>query len=170
MGQYFLFICILNDTFIQFICNFCCEGGSKFLEMAYKNNKYMLRMEKLLSVDGLWHKQRVILAGEYAEKERNRDFNLFTMTQCKSPVTSQNINPITVSDEYYAKEDEFRYILNHDKGEYVDKQKCTKIHPLAILLEDGYNEGGEWKRQRISVQNYIPENFIEYIIDESEYI
>lgn len=26
-----------------------------------------------------------------------------------------------------------------------------------------------WSRQRISVQNNIPENFTEYIIDESEF-
>jgi hypothetical protein len=181
MGQYFLFVCLLNETFIQFIDIFRHEGGSKFLEMAYINNYYMLRMEKLLSPGGLWYKQRVVLAGEYANNEKNHEVNLHILTlpesdtDYKSDVTAQNINPTTTADncikEYSAKEGEFRYIINHDTYQYVDKQKCiTKIHPLAILLEEGYsNSTGLWSRQRISVQNNIPENFTEYILDESEF-
>jgi len=184
MGQYFRFVCLLNDTFIQFINIFFHEGGSKFLEMAYKNNYYMLRMEKLLSPHGLWYKQRVVLTGDHANNEKNHEVNLFILTtpesetDYKTDVTAQNINPTTTADncikEYSAKEDEFRYIINHDTCQYVDKQKCTtKIHPLAILLEEGYtnytNSLGLWSRQRISVQNNIPENFTEYVVDESEF-
>ena len=180
MGQYFRFVCLLNETFLQFIEIFCHEGGSKFLEMAGVNNYYMLRMEKLLSQGGLWYKQRVVLAGEYAKNEKNHEVNLHILTlsqsdtEYKSDVTAQNINPNTTRDkcikEYCAKENEFRYIINHDKYQYVDKQKCTtKIHPLAILLEEGYNNTGEWSSQRLSVQNDIPENFTEYELDESDY-
>jgi hypothetical protein len=180
MGQYFKFICLLNETFLQFIEIFCHEGGSKFLEMAHVNNYYMLRMEKLLSQGGLWYKQRVVLAGEYAENEKNHEVNLHVLTLSQSDtgyitdVTAQNINPNTTRDkcieEFCTKENEFRYIINHDTSQYVDKQKCTtKIHPLAILLEEGYNNCGEWSRQRLSVQNDIPENFSEYELDESEY-
>jgi hypothetical protein len=181
MGQYFRFVCLLNDTFIQFIDIFCHEGGSKFLEMAFKNNYYMLRMEKLLSPGGLWYKQRVILTGEYANNEKNHEVNLFSLTtpesdsEYKTDVTSQNINPSTSAqnciNEYCVKQDEFRYIINHDTFEFVDKQKSTtKIHPLAILLEEGHvNSTGLWSRQRISVQNSIPENFTEYTLDESEF-
>jgi hypothetical protein len=181
MGQYFLFVCLLNETFLQFINIFCHEGGSKFLEMAYKNNYFMLRMEKLLSPGNLWYKQCVVLAGDNANSEKNHQVNLFGLTipesvsDYKSDVTAQNINPdtslINCIKEYCAKEDEFRYIINHDYFQYVDKEKSTtKIHPLAILLEEGYiNSTGLWSRQRISVQNNIPENFTEYIIDESEF-
>ena len=172
MGQYFRFVCLLNDTFIQFIYIFCHEGGSKFLEMAGRNNYFMLRMEKLLSPDNLWFKQRVILAGEYAKHEKNHKYNLYEMTDYKTEVTAQNINPETnFIEKYYAKKDEFRYIINHDKCQYVDKQKCTtKIHHLAILLEEGYiNSTGLWSRQIISVQNDIPENFTEYTLDENEF-
>jgi hypothetical protein len=137
-------------------------------------------MEKLLSQGGLWYKQRVVLAGEYAKNEKNHEVNLHVLTldQCdteyKSDVTAQNINPKTTRDkcieEYCAKENEFRYIINHDTFQYVDKQKCTtKIHPLAILLEEGYNNCGEWARQKLSVGNNIPENFTEYELDESDY-
>lgn len=179
MGQYFRFVCLLNETFLQFIDILRHEGGYKFLEMAYKNNYYMLRMEKLLSPGGLWYKQRVVLTGDYANNEKNHEVNLFVLCESesdyKSDVTTQNINPITSADncikEYCVKEDEFRYIINYDTYQYVDKQKCTtKIHPLAILLEEGYsNSTGLWSRQRISVQNNIPENFTEYILDESEF-
>jgi hypothetical protein len=180
MGQYFRFVCILNETFLQFIEIFSHEGGSKFLEMAGVNNYYMLRMEKLLSPGGLWYKQRVVLAGEYAKNEKNHPVNLSTLTlsqsetDYKTDVTAQNINPNTTADncikKYCAKKDEFRYIVNHDTHQYVDKQESTtKIHPLAILLEEGYNNCGEWSRQRISVQNDIPDNFMKYIVDESEF-
>ena len=175
MGQFFHFICLLNDTFIQFIYIFCHEGGSKFLEMSQMNNYFMLRMEKLLSPGNLWYKQRVVLAGEYATREKNHKHNLYEMTQYKTEVTAQNINPETAVDkmiaEYCTKENEFQYIINYDTCQYVDKEKSTtKIHPLAILLEEGYiNSTGLWARQRISVQNDIPENFTEYILDESEF-
>ena len=135
MGQYFLFVCLLNETFLQFINIFCHEGGSKFLEMAYKNNYFMLRMEKLLSPGNLWYKQRVVLAGDNANSEKNHQVNLFGLTipesvsDYKSDVTAQNINPdtslINCIKEYCAKEDEFRYIINHDYFQYVDKEKST---------------------------------------------
>ena len=176
MGQYFLFICILNETFIQFIETFRHEGGSKFLDMASINNYYMLRMEKLLSPTGLWFKQRVILAGEYAKKETPYAANLYELSVgCNMGVTAQNINPTVSEDdcieEYSAKNNEFRYIINHDTKQYVDKQKSVKkIHPLAILLEEGYMESsGIWSRQRLSVENDIPDNYTEYIVDETEY-
>ena len=37
------------------------------------------------------------------------------------------------------------------------------------LFRRGYNNTGEWSRQRLSVQNDIPENFTEYELDESDY-
>lgn len=143
MGQYFRFVCLLNETFIQFIYIFCHEGGSKFLEIVYKNNYFMLRMEKLLSPGNLWYKQRVVLAGDNSNNEKNHQVNLFVLTipesesGYKSGVTAQNINPNTTLNncikEYCVEKDEFQYIINHDTFQYVDKEKCTtKIHPLAI--------------------------------------
>ena len=132
-------------------------------------------------------KWRVTQGGEEAggiadnENEKNHQVNLFVLTihesesDYKSDVTAQDINPNTTPTncikEYCVEENEFRYIINHDTFQYVDKEKSTtKIHPLAILLEEGYiNSTGLWSRQRISVQNNIPENFTEYIIDESEF-
>jgi hypothetical protein len=85
-------------------------------------------------------------------------------------VTSQNVNPVIVSDKYYAEENEFRYVIIHDTQQYVDKQKSAKIHPFSILLKEGFNNCESlWSRQRITIQNDIPDNFTEYIIDESEY-
>lgn len=174
MGQYFRFICLSNDTIIQFIDTFRHEGGCKLLEMFYLNNYYMLRMEKLLSTGGAWYKHRVVLAGDNAKREQNSDFNLYNMTDIET--VSKNINPVVTETEcierYCAEENEFRYIVNHDTKQYVDKQKCKKIHPLAILLADGdtyFNESGKWTKQRISVQNTLEENLEEYTFDESEF-
>ena len=184
MGQYFRFVCLLNETFIQFIDTFRHEGGCKLLEMCYLNNYYMLRMEKLLSDGGLWHKQHVVLTGDYADNENNHLCNLYHMTEedktLKFVVKSQNINPTVTEDEcidkYCADENEYRYIVNHDTLQYVDKQKCKKIHPLAILLSDGgidtkFDECGKWAKQRISVEinANFSDKYSEYIFDESEF-
>lgn len=185
MGQYFRFICLLKDNYIQFIVKFRHEGGCKLLEMCYLNNYYMLRMEKLLSDGGLWNKQRVVLAGDYAENEGGHACNLYQMTEIdeySGIVIVKNINPVVTEDEcieqYCAEENEYQYIVNHDTYQYVDKQKCKKIHPLAILLADGdthFNESGEWAKQRISVESSVNfrerfgETFTEYVFDESEF-
>lgn len=180
MGQYFRFICLLKDNSIQFIDTFRHEGGCKLLEMCYLNNYYMLRMEKLLSEGGLWHRQRVVLAGEYAECEKGSlikmTLNLYNL--CDSDAGAQNMNPtVTVEEcinDYCTEKDEFRYIVNHDTKEYVDKEKCKHIHPLAFLIADGennhFNEFGRWAKQRISVEKtvYLDE-FTEYAFDESEF-
>ena len=79
-------------------------------------------------------------------------------------------------DKYCAEENEYRYIVNHDTLQYVDKQKCKKIHPLAILLSDGgidttFDECGKWAKQRISVEinANFSDKYSEYIFDESEF-
>ena len=117
MGQYFRFVCLLNDTFIQFIDTFRHEGGSKLLEMCYLNNYYMLRMEKLLSDGGLWHKQHVVLTGDYADNEKNHLCNLYHMTEedktLKFVVKSQNINTTAQFKSYFLNIMYYLFIFTH---------------------------------------------------------
>lgn len=79
---------------------------------------------------------------------------------------------------------EFRYIVNHDKKEFVDKTKVPdikgekgwKIHPLPLLTCESNGRGGgdfrgadkrigTWARDLISVEQEKPADFEELIFD-----
>jgi hypothetical protein len=79
---------------------------------------------------------------------------------------------------------EFRYIVNHDKKQFVDKTKVPdingekdfKIHPLPLLTCEGNGSGGgdfhgedkrigTWARDLISVEREKPADYKELIFD-----
>ena len=186
MGQYFKWFVKLNDTFYQFIELYIGEGGMKLLEMGWRINPYMLRLEKLISKGNPWYKQRISLEGDYAENVPECGFNLYQLAF--SPVDFENEfdvqrNNIDITTQYVsqniredkhcvAKPNEFQYYVNHDSKQYIDKTKLqTDYHPLAILCsygDDHYEESGKWRLNRLSVENEIPADFTEYVFYEKD--
>jgi hypothetical protein len=72
----------------------------------------------------------------------------------------------------------FRYIINHDKKEFIDKSEIRKdesgmkIHPLSLFTCEGNGRGGgdfhgeddrigSWSRDRISMENSL-DNYPDY--------
>ena len=81
----------------------------------------------------------------------------------------------------------FRYIVNHDKKQFVDKTKVPEIkdwegarlHPLPLLTCEGNGRGGGdfrgedkrigmWARDLISIEKEMPSDFEELIFDLAE--
>jgi hypothetical protein len=66
----------------------------------------------------------------------------------------------------------YRYLVNHDTQQYVDKDKDGDIHPLPLLTAEGDREGGDyrgsneelvgiWARNILSAENEVPPGFAE---------
>ena len=66
----------------------------------------------------------------------------------------------------------YRYLVNHDTQQYVDKDKAGDIHPLPLLTAEGDREGGDyrgsneelvgiWARNILSAENEVPPGFAE---------
>ena len=141
---------------------------SKLMEHSYIGNDFVSIAENLLSPEGRWHKHGFVWAGDYADDEPSGD-NLFT--------SAKEVK--LKGDEFYTRKS-FRYILNHTKKEYVDKdivpedEEGWKVHPLPLITCEGNGRGGGdyrkdndsigiWARDRISIEDSIPEVYTELI-------
>lgn len=143
-------------------------NGYKLMEHSYIGNNFMAVVESLLSPEGMFYKCRLVWAGDYADNEDGVDKNLYTV----------------VMDDCGAKESvglartdmsSYRYIVNHTKKLYVDKnlEFEDNIHPLSLLTAEGNGRGGgdyrgpseelvgTWARDVVSVETTLPDGFTE---------
>jgi hypothetical protein len=144
----------------------------------------MNAMEYLISINGMFYKSRIIWAGDYADAEKpiqeNDDGEELNLYRIAEEQYAKYITPY-VNEKFIENMDRYRYIVNHTKKLYVDKEKCKKndyefiIHPLSLLVTDncngrgggdymGVNEElcGTWTRDVISVEKSI-DTLIDYI-------
>lgn len=186
MGQYYIviFLAEKGTTDKEYIRLYIephrYDCGSKLMEHSYIENKMMKSIETLLCPDGIFYKSRVVWAGDYAENEVGEEENLYHMTEYVDNANKYLMGLPTLTDNYY------RYIVNHTKKQYVDKEKCTSddgynIHPLALLTNESNGRGGgdyrgtneelcgTWARDTISVENRVPDGFTELVCVFEEY-
>ena len=169
MGQYY-FACILDSTGKKVILCLSPHDyaqGAKIMNHAYLDNYFMQVVEYVLSPTSKYYMSRIVWAGDYADPEPGTDVNLYNMN-------TGNSEPLDPSDA------EYRYIINHSKNLYIDKNKITdlhQIHPLPILVSEGNGRGGGdyyrnnsklsgiWARDIISADNKTPPDCVELICD-----
>jgi hypothetical protein len=176
MGQYYKII-FLADTkhgkeiIRMWIDPWCYQLGSKLMEHSYirNGNPLMDQVEFLLSPEGMFYKGRIVWAGDYADPEVDSE-------------SSQNLYQLTVENgtlqvPRFKISNTYRYIVNHTKKQYVDKNKIKDItdaiHPLALLVSEGNQRGGgdyfgtneelcgTWARDVISMENSIVDTYTE---------
>jgi hypothetical protein len=160
--------------------------GNKLLEHSWIGNKFMYMIEHLISQNGPFYMSRIIWCGDYANNEDDKLINLYV--ECDQKFSqSQYIVPTKVDNSPY------RYIINHTKKMYVDKEYINKdndydgydydsyrIHPLPLLVLDKYKRSGRgdyfginqelcgiWARDVISLENDIPSGYTELICEFS---
>lgn len=206
MGQYYKPI-FLNEkekpkTYV-YSHDFGC--GLKLMEHSWMLNPFVRFVEKQLMEEP----QKLVWAGDYADNEKpktitkakikalaNEDnkywtaeklkaegINLYALANCVGKLTHNE----EVEDKY---NHDFKciapmtakYLINHDRKEFVDKSKTPKdkdgwrIHPLPLLTCEGNNRGGGdfrgeseliglWARNTISVSTKKPKGFKELIFD-----
>jgi hypothetical protein len=151
--------------------------GLKLMEHSYLKNKMMLCVEALLIEGGEWHKTPIVWAGDYSDAVRG-DLNYYDM--CSSTDEGEHIAKELIPKPLTAKQaKEFRFIVNHTKGQFVDKKKIKssdgwQIHPLSLLTSSGNGRGGgdfrgenkfvgTWAADVISVEKEIPADFKEIV-------
>lgn len=145
-------------------------NGVKLTEHSYVGNKFMSAVEHLLCPDGAFYKSRIVWAGDYADVEPGTDKNLYHLA------LEQAYKAVAPPDRLM---DEYRYIVNHTKKQYVDKDWMKagmyglRINPLSLLTAEGNGAGGgdyrgpdekfvgTWARDVISVEKVVPEGFTE---------
>ena len=169
MGQYYK-PAILGEnkkTVIKWMYSHDYGNGLKLMEHSYIGNGFVSAFESLI----LNKPQRVVWAGDYAEPCKRRKTNVYK--RCLDGNNVVTIDPPTL--------EQTRYIINHSKKLYVDKNNYKaidaddwQIHPLPLLTSEGNGQGGgdyyskndanligTWARDVISVSDKAPEDYNE---------
>ncbi|HUC95329.1 MAG TPA: hypothetical protein VMR76_00025 [Candidatus Saccharimonadia bacterium] len=193
MGQYYK-PCILEDdgqTVKSWMYSHDYDNGIKIMEHSYIDNDFVSAFESLIKN----YPQRVVWAGDYGDKtpyEKVTDTPEGIIDFGKESNFYDRCTEFTQVKPKNMDMSKFRYILNHDKKLFIDKEKCPKekdewanqIHPLPLLTTDGVDENGprgggdyngtsmnligSWKGDLISIEKELPLNFKELIPNFNE--
>ena len=169
MGQYYKVIILGekssdNKEHIRFYIEIWY--GNKLTEHSYLENPFMNAIEFLISPLGSFYKSRLVWAGDYADPEIGYEQNLYSLVEDEH------------NKEYIPKSaklcEEYKYIVNHTKKQYIDKSKYKSIHPLSLIIAEGNGRGGgdyhgshedkigSWSRDVISIEKELLPEYVEF--------
>ena len=177
MGQYYKPIILGNGkvkaTIKAWMYSHDYGSGLKLMEHSWMLNGFVGAFESQLIPGAKHYKSRVVWAGDYADEETNSKTNLYSRCSDKTQIApASTVLP-----------DEYRFIVNHTKKEYVDKREVIdndgwRIHPLPLLTCEGNGRGGgdygypdnnnivgSWARDVISVEKTYPNDFTKICFD-----
>lgn len=142
-------------------------NGVKLMEHSWIKNEFVQAFESLI----LRKPEYVVWAGDYADNVKGCKTNLYDRCKDNTKVIPTE-RPTLVQT---------RFIINHDKKEFVDKTKVPskdgwRVHPLPLLTCDGNGRGGgdfrgesslvgRWAYDKISVDSKKPIGYTELIFD-----
>lgn len=167
MGQYYIAVNVEDMEHIQ---PHRYDNGAKLMEHSYIGNNFVEAVEFLLLEGARWHNKPIVWAGDYADPEENSGENLYDMVEGDGLQMLIEAIP-----------EDYIYLVNYDKKEYVDKTKCESgeydmvTHPLPLLAAEGNGRGGgdydgegmdyvgSWSRCRLGLVKEIPDGFIEIL-------
>lgn len=194
MGQYYHPINIDKEEWLN---THDYGNGLKLMEHSYIGNNFMNAVCGLLIPGGSWYKDRIVWAGDYADPEpAGDDEDIEQCEHChqdlpehmretkelKNLHTSIGIDGNKINPPSDGLDASFRYLLNHDKKQFVDLTDLRPIkddlgidtdwiiHPLSLLTCEGNGRGGgdyrgedelvgSWARDHISIEKEIPNGF-----------
>jgi hypothetical protein len=173
MGQYYYPIVLdAEGKIVIWMCAHAYGNGLKLMEHSYIGNNFVSTFEFGLSPEGIYHKSRVVWAGDYAEPDTEHGENLYHKCTEYSEIRPQQKDTT-----------KYRFVVNHSKRQFVDKTKVPKdrddmrLHPLPLLTAEGNGAGGGdyrgksenlvgiWARDVISVEETAPTDYEEFSID-----
>ncbi len=175
MGQYYFPVVLGKNgkTVKKFVYSHDFGNGLKLMEHSYLTNNFVGSFESLI----LNNPERVVWAGDYADKCKGLKTNV--QERCK--------DKFKVRPDVCLSTKESRFIINHTKKMYVDKNKVPKdptnfdmkLHPLPLLTCEGNGRGGgdfrskneligSWARNVISVSQERPKDYLELITHFTE--
>lgn len=189
MGQYYCG-CVLKKNFkkndmkavIASIYPHDYSNGAKLMEHSYVGNEYVKSVMQMIA---LHNGKPFVWCGDYADElftdEKGEKFNTYMIAPRMNPNDLEKL--ISENDV----EEDYKYIVNYTKREYVEVPEYNEeewtIHPLPLLCADGNDRGsgdahkdrvsdydliGTWAYNRIGVTNKRPHykklkvNFVEH--------
>jgi len=216
MGQYYKAVFLTeNNKPLASVVSYDFGNGAKLMEHSWEKNPFVRFVERQLMITP----QRVVWAGDYADHEnpktitareiklladeeseywnskvlKEKGVNLHSLSETIGKLTHDENNKNKYEHDYKEVAPlTAKYLVNHDKKEFVNKTKTPKdgngwkIHPLPLLTCEGNGRGGgdfhintekkqgnveligTWARDRISVvstKTEIPKDFTELIFD-----
>jgi hypothetical protein len=170
MGQYYVAV---NMDDMEHVAPHRYDNGAKLMEHSYVGNNFVEAVEFLLIDDGeqkgRWSGKRIVWAGDYADPEKDKADNLYSLVEGNGLQMLIEASPSN-----------YPYLVNLDLEQYVDKTKCPRygedndwqIHPLPLLTADGNGRGGgdyredndyvgAWSRNRIALMKEPPAGYTE---------
>jgi len=177
MGQYYLGVYLdVSGAVVGWMCPF--NGGMKLMEHSYLGNEFVSTFEWELTPEGCFHKSSVVWAGDYADLEPDKKWNLYHT--CEKLKELEIVGGMDIKSTI-----DYPYLVNHTTQQFVDKSKIPKdsegfrLHPLPLLTCEGNKRGGgdfygqstqigSWARNIISAEKTAPEGFTELLFDAQE--
>jgi hypothetical protein len=121
----------------------------------------------------MYHRSRIVWAGDYADEERNQYTNLYGMLH-----QDENKFPRIQGCRASHSTNEYPFVVNHTRKLWVDMRTAPKdergwqLHPLPILTCEGNGRGGgdyrgdykhvgTWARHVISLEAAAPDGYTE---------
>jgi hypothetical protein len=152
------------------------KGGADLTMMDFlqRGCSIVPSIEMLLIEKGRMNGARLVWAGQYAPT---------APTEASAAEPAQNLYKMCTKELELVPEEAdasyYRYIVNHTKGQVINKErseKYTNIQPLPLLTAEGngfgygdysidHNLVGYWAYDQISIEKCKPANYIELIFD-----
>lgn len=160
--------------------------GIKLLEHSYVGNDTMNAVSNLI----FHNPHKIAWVGDYSNDDERADVELRQMlhSACWGGKYEEHS-----WDMYEGDTSKWKYLVNHTKHLYIDMEKYAKnsaqketlndgtpivIHPLSLLTAIGngmgggdyygthpnYNETGSWAWDEISIEDKIPDGYLEYSV------
>jgi hypothetical protein len=133
MGQYFYPVNLDKE---EYLYSHDYGNGLKLMEHSYIGNDFVETVEQLLTSGNSWSKTRIVWAGDYMDEGLFVDdssVNLHGHAREKFDKISPKFEIFRIG----------RYVVNHSKKEFVDKNNLEgDIHPLPLLTCSGNGRGG----------------------------
>lgn len=141
------------------------RNGLKLMEHSWLNNNFVNVVENYLTDNP----QRIVWAGDYADNEKGKDYNLYDRCVDSKKILSGDETDLPAG----------MYVINHTKREYYSRDRLAasydgwKVNPLPILTCEGNGRGGgdynrrngddyligSWARDTIEVSSTAPDNY-----------
>jgi len=148
MGQYHMIVNIDRKEYL------CSNGGLKLLEWGYLNNPMNLTLLDKMTKE--WKSNRIYVIGDYANSlgvksvecskiiaELEKEFNNNSFQSIYNLIHNEFKETPLKND---LKLDDYRYIYNHDTGQYIDLEHCVP----ADSRFDFYKSNNKIKFQAIA--------------------
>jgi len=134
MGQYYYPVNLDKE---EYLYSHDYGNGLKLMEHSYIGNNFVEIVEQLLTSGNSWQKTRIVWAGDYMDDGLFVDdpsVNLYGYAYDNFDKISPKFENLSIG----------RYLVNHSKKEFVDKNKLNRgdVHPLPLLTCSGNGRGG----------------------------